>query len=82
MQNSLFFGSVLATSANFVSLDMSKWLKGPLNVELSSDLESLQGQKSTKRAISYDPMTLGYRIMITSISGKWPSWIWQIWWPQ
>ena len=26
-------------------------------------------------------MTVGYKVMIESNSGKWPSWIWQIWWP-
>ena len=25
-------------------------------------------------------MTLGYKVMIESNSGKWPSWIHQIWW--
>ena len=33
---------------------------------------------STKRAIIYDPMTFGYRVMSKSNSIKWPSWIWQI----
>ena len=27
-------------------------------------------------------MTFGYKVMIESNSGKWPSCIWQIWWPQ
>ena len=27
-------------------------------------------------------MTFGYKVMIESNSGKPPSWMWQIWWPQ
>ena len=49
--------------------------------KLSSDLESFRS-KTTKRAIIYDPMTFGYKVMIESNSGKRPSWIWQIRWPQ
>ena len=27
-------------------------------------------------------MTYGYKVMVESNSGKRPSWIWQVWWPQ
>ena len=49
--------------------------------KLSSDLESFRS-KIYKRAIIYDPMTVGYKVMIESNSGKRPSWIMQIWSPQ
>ena len=50
--------------------------------KLSSDLESFRSKIYKKRAIIYDPVTFGYKVMIESNIGKLPSWIWQIWWPQ